>query len=96
MSDWDYIKKLGGDGILTKRDVADLKSQRARVLYLMLDGGWHLASQIIQTSGGREGLRRLRELREIPNVTIERTKAYQSRDFMYRLVYRSGLQQELF
>ena len=41
MKDWDYIKKLGGAGILKRSDVADLKNQRAKVLYLML----HVASR---------------------------------------------------
>jgi hypothetical protein len=96
MNDWKYIKKLGGQGILKKSDVVFLKSQRARVLFLMMDGHWHLAGQIIKASGGREGLRRMRELREIPNVTIDRERAYQSRDFMYRLIYKPGIQQDLF
>ena len=95
-ADWDYIKRLGGEGILRRSDVADLKNQRDKVLYLMLDGNWHDAGQIIAASGGREGLRRMRELREIPNVVIERKPHPDfKRDFMYRLVYNSG-QQELF
>lgn len=98
MSDWDYIKKLGGEGILRRRDVRDLKSQRAKVLFLMLDGLWHRADEIIQFSGGREGLRRMRELREIPGVEIERHRAPNryNRDFYYRLKVSAGLQGELF
>jgi hypothetical protein len=97
MSDWAYIKKLGGEGILSRQDVRDLKNQRAKVLYLMLDGLWHQADQIISYSGGREGLRRLRELREIPGVTIERIPhPSRKRDFMYRLVYDKGIQGDFF
>lgn len=95
MTDWDQIMKLGGAGILSRQDIADLRTQRARVLYLMLDGEWHSADIIITASGGREGLRRMRELREIPNVTIER-KTGPSRNFKYRLNYKSGIQRELF
>ena len=98
MSDWDYIKKLGGEGILSRQDVRDLKNQRAKVLYLMLDGLWHKADEIIQYSGGREGLRRMRELREIPGATIERHRSPNKygRDFYYRLTFDRGLQGELF
>ena len=97
MNDWNQIKKLGGEGILTRRDIADFKGQRAKVLYLMLDGRWHFADQIIAVSGGREGLRRMRELREIPGATVERkTSPGYSRLFLYRLKYEAGLQQDLF
>ena len=97
MNDWDYIKKLGGEGILSRQDVQDLKNQRAKVLWLMLDGLWHQANEIINCSGGREGLRRLRELREIPGVTIERRPhPSRKRDFMYRLNYKTGNQGDLF
>ena len=84
-------------GILYQGDVRELKDQRSKVLYLMLDGQWHYADQIITASGGREGLRRMRELREIPGVTIERMRhPHRKRDFRYRLKYDVGLQQELF
>ena len=97
MNDWDCIKKLGGEGILKLEDVADLKNQRAKVLALMLDGYWHSANSIIHASGGREGLRRMRELREIPHVTIERSaNPLAKRDFRYRLNYDPSKQQELF
>lgn len=96
--DWLYIKKLGGQGILKQEDVADLENQRAKVLYLMLDGFWHSAQQVIDASGGREGLRRMRELREIPHVTIERSSndSLAKRDFRYRLNYDPNPQANLF
>ena len=97
ISDWDYIKKLGGAGILSRQDITDLKNQRARVLYLMLDGYWHSAGDIIDAARGREGLRRMRELREIPHITIHRRRdTLNKRDFMYRLTYKPGIQGELF
>ena len=92
---WDYIKKLGGAGILRRSDLEDLSNQRTRVLWLMLDGLPHTASEIIKVSGGREGLRRMRELREIPYVTIQRDRGV-GRDFTYCLIYRPGIQRELF
>jgi len=93
---WHYICRLGGDGILSRQDVADLRNQRARVLYLMLDCEWHTANEVIAAAGGREGLRRMRELREIPYVEIDRQRIAGHRDFRYRLTYAPGTQQELF
>jgi hypothetical protein len=94
MFDWDYIKKLGGEGILRRQDVADLKHARAKVLWLMLDGEWHQATQIIDASGTREGLRRLRELRDIPGAIVERQVSY-GREFKYRLRFETA-QREMF
>ena len=96
MNDWDYIHKLGGEGILSRQDVQDLKGQRAKVLWLMLDGNWHSSQEILDAAGGSEGMRRLRELREIPNVTIERKRGNLGRVFFYRLRLSMGLQQDLF
>ena len=93
-NEWERIKQLGGLGILHRSDISDLRSQRAKVLWLMMDGLWHTANEIIAASKGREGLRRMRELREVPYVTIERMRMYQKRDFMYRLVYKPGLQKD--
>ena len=97
MSDWAYIKKLGGEGILSRQDVQHLRTQRDRVLYLMLDGLWHSANEIVAAAKGTEGLRRLRELRDIPNVTIERRRCHKCPDrlFFYRLQF-NGMQGELF
>lgn len=94
--EWERIKQIGGLGILKRQDISDLTSQRAKVLWLMLDGLWHPANDIIRAARGREGLRRMRELREIPYVDIERKRMFGKRDFMYRLVYKPGLQRELF
>ncbi len=94
--DWNRIKKLGGQGILTRADIIDLRSQRAKVLWLMLDGFWHSADEIRKAAGGSEALRRLRELRELPYVTITRRRATFSRNFAYCLEYSPGIQAELF
>ena len=97
MKDWERIKALGGQGILTRKDIEDLDVQRNRLLFLMLSGSWHTADEIIRYSHGREGLRRMRELREIPHVTIQRRRNPNcKRDFMYRLDYKPGLQKDMF
>jgi len=76
---------LGGEGILTPSDLPDLDTQRWRVLELVADGQWHLAPEIVEAAGGSEGLRRLRELRRIPFVAIERKRIEDRRLWAYRL-----------
>lgn len=68
------IRKLGGTGILTESDLPRLNSQKRNVWNLMCDGRWHHSSAIVSHAGGTEGLRRMRELREMPGVEIERTR----------------------
>ena len=94
--DWRQIEKLGGAGILTRQDITDLSAQRAKVLYLMLDGLWHTADAICMAAKGREGLRRMRELRELPGVTIDRARCSGSRNYMYRLILTDERQGDLF
>lgn len=85
MDDEKYIRSVGGEGILNPSDVLDLKAAKAKVLHLMLDNQWHDATEILEISGQREGLRRLRELRR--HYTIERRRSFiVARDFEYRLL----------
>ena len=93
-TEWDYIKRLGGAGILSRQDVEDLRDAKTKILWLMLDGEWHSATEILTVSGAREGLRRMRELRDIPGVNIERKRGM-GRDFFYRLSLHTGLQKEM-
>lgn len=95
-AEWDRIKKLGGLGVLRRSDIADLDNQRIKVLYLMLDYGWHEASEVVAAAGGSEGLRRLRELREIPGMTVERERVAERRLFRYRLKHQPPSQGRLF
>ena len=63
------------DGYSLPDDKKRLKSNRERVTDLMSDGKWHSANEICQPEiGGREGLRRLRELRKEPGVTVEKRR----------------------
>lgn len=87
MNEWQRIKKLGGEGILTREDIRDLDTQRIKVLWLMLDYKWHPGPEIVRVAGGSEGLRRLRELREIPDILIERKRDEKNRVFLYRLIH---------
>lgn len=80
------ISRLGAHGILNPRDIPNLATQTGHVLILMSDKQWHRASEILRVARGTEGLRRLRDLRKIPGVQIERRRVQQSKDFEYRLV----------
>lgn len=83
------IKKLGGDGMLTEADIPELNAATARILELMNDGKWHGADEIIECSGQREGLRRLRSLRS-RGFTVERKRNGDPRNFVYRVVIVDG------
>ncbi len=78
---------LGGRGILSDKDIAELSEGTRRVWRLMKNHGWCTADQIRWAAGNgyrpaSEGLRRMRELRAY--VTIER-KSLGNRLFAYRV-----------
>ena len=79
------IKRLGGAGILKESDVPGLDAANFRVGKLMADGGWYDDTRIIEVSGQREGLRRMRELRR-EGFSVERRRIPNTRQFQYRLV----------
>lgn len=88
------IKSLGGEGILTERDIQELKDATLCVLALMADGEWHKPSEICFAAGNykreaREGLRRMRELRRFFEVE-KRRAALASREFLYRLRFKTA------
>lgn len=81
-----HARRIGGDdGTVSRKDISDFQIATRRVHALMRDGQWHSAQTIIEASGIREGLRRMRELRQL-NYRIERMRVGQSRDWHYRLV----------
>lgn len=71
---------------MTERDFAGLQSACRRVYDLMRDGEWHTAQAIIEASGQREGLRRMREVRDVLKFTIETDRPGDGREFRYRMV----------
>jgi hypothetical protein len=84
---------LGGLGLLTPSDMAQLTAGTLRVAMLMSDGLWHSAEEIRYAAGqhdvpASEGLRRLRELRDIPGVAIQVRRPGASRHFRYRVLIR--------
>jgi len=89
-----YTQSHGGEGILSSTDVEELTNGKGRVLQLMSDGLWHTADEICLAAGengkpAREGLRRMRDLRNEPGLDIERERVEGTRDWRYRLVKAS-------
>ena len=78
------LKKIGGEKFLNGSDLKEFSKAEIKVYNLMIDSKWHTASEIISVSGQREGLRRLRELRN-KGLVIETKREKGSRDFHYKL-----------
>lgn len=78
------IKRLGGEGILAAQDIEAFSEAEARIINYMGEGIWCSASSIIENSGQREGLRRLRNLRS-KGFAVERMRVSAAREFFYRL-----------
>jgi len=79
-----YARRIAFAG-MTERDFSGLQSACRRVYDLMKDGAWHTAQAIIDASGQREGIRRMRELRQIGYVVEERREPGR-REWSYRIV----------
>lgn len=77
-----YAKSIQFDEC-TEKDKADFSEAEKKILEFMKDGEWHTATKIIEVSGQREGLRRLRALRD-KGFQIEKQK-WQGREFIYRM-----------
>jgi hypothetical protein len=83
------LRRLGGDGILDEKDLAELSAGVKRVYQLMSGGSWHTAEEIELAAGeggvpAREGLRRMRELRGA-GFEIERERVGDGRVWRYRI-----------
>ena len=86
-------ESLGGGETVNPLDLAELKAGTRRVAALMLDGHWHGPDAICAAAGAgdasaREGLRRLRELRRVPGVRVEKVRVGEGRNWLYRLTVR--------
>jgi|TARA_Y100000034_G_scaffold101689_1_gene126140 hypothetical protein len=80
--------RLGGVGILTDQDLADLKGGVRRVFDLMSDGEWYDRNAICLAAGtdgipAYEGMRRMRELRD-RGLEVE-GRRLGGRQWVYRL-----------
>jgi hypothetical protein len=88
------LKAIGGVGVLTRGDLAEIREASKRVAELMADGQWYSADEIKMTAGkdgepATEGLRRMRELREIQGIGIEKEKIPGTRKWRYRLTRKA-------
>lgn len=70
---------------MTPADFAGLQSACRRVYDLLKDGDWHTATEVIDAAKQREGLKRMRDLRQI-GYTIETDRPGDGREFRYKLV----------
>lgn len=84
------IKALGGDGILNRDDLPSLNKAMILIRDLMLDGRWHMDEEVIAVSGQREGLRRMRQLRDHGFVVSMRRSTPYKRRFEYMLSRKVG------
>ena len=95
-----WLKRHGAYGVLMSQDVEDLKAGTRRVFDLMRDGEWHSPEAIEMAAGengvpARGGARRMRDLRAIPGVTVER-RSIGGRKFRYRMTVTEYGQGRLF
>lgn len=87
LNDDRQLDLLGGHGILEKADLPSLAEACRKVFDLMKDGRWYTAEQIEEAAGQREGLRRMRELRQRGHE-IETRRDGDARRFLYKLTPR--------
>jgi hypothetical protein len=86
-------ESLGGCETLTTKDIDDLRAGTRRVSALMSDMDWHSPEEIRWAAGSKgqpatEGLRRLRELRAVIGVEVEKRRRPGTRFWEYRIVYK--------
>lgn len=87
---FEYAASIGATHELDADALKGLQQSTHRVLALMRDGRWHGSQEIIAASGIRDGLRRLRELRQL-GCTVER-RLVSGRNFEYRLKQNAQVQ----
>jgi hypothetical protein len=78
------LRKIGGEKFLNEKDLKAFGKAEKKIYELMCDLEWHSATEIINVSGQREGLRRLRTLRD-KGLIIETKRESKSRDFSYKM-----------
>lgn len=81
------IQKLQQHGTpLSNEDLQDFSKAQYQIYQLMRDGAWHSATQIIETSGIRSGLRLMRTFRE-KGWQVNKSKSKKgSREWLYQLI----------
>lgn len=69
---------------LTDKDMREFGKATVRIYNIMKDGRWYNATDIIEISGQREGLRRMRDLRS-KWIIEKKIHPTIKREFQYRL-----------
>jgi hypothetical protein len=83
------LRKLGAEGILRVEDLPALGQHKLKILTLLSDGAWHSRDEIEAcVAPAREGMRRMRELREY--FIIDRDRCEYGREFRYRLLIKES------
>lgn len=83
------IAALGGAGILTQEDIEDFKASERQILVFMAQNEWVSEDQLIDLTGQRQALRRMRALRG-PAWDVQKRKV-SKRGWEYRLVRKQGV-----
>lgn len=81
---FEYAQRLGFRD-MSHKDMSELQEACHLVYAFMKDGAWHTATAVIEASGQREGLRRLRELAGVGFV-VEKRRLPGRREWEYRIV----------
>jgi hypothetical protein len=82
---FEYARRIGGEGTLTEPDLRDFQAATHRVYEMLSDHAWHSASEVYDVTKQRDGMRRLRELRQV-GICVERDRPDEtSREWWYRI-----------
>ena len=72
---------------LTAEDHREFNKAEQLIFDTMSDQSWHTATELIEATGQREALRRMRNLRNHPQVSeIQKRRDGDSRDYLYKMV----------
>lgn len=82
------ISALGGAGIITESDLKDFAVAERQILRFMSQNEWVSEDQLIELTGQRQALRRMRRLRG-PVFGVEKNKI-SKRGWVYKLVRKQG------
>lgn len=82
------ISALGGAGIITEADLKDFAEAERKIAWFMVQNEWVSEDQLIELTGQRQALRRMRRLRG-PVFGVEKKKI-SKRGWVYKLVRKQG------
>lgn len=83
------IQNLQRGGNLSVKDLADFSKAQQKIYLLMKDREWHAATEIIERSGVRSGLRVMRTFRGKGWEVKKKKSAVDSREWLYKLIEKN-------